>query len=375
MGTFFFRVTPQMNNMKSGLIFAVALIFSTQIFAQKSVTLRGKVVELTGDKTVGVPGVVVSVSGESYDVTGQDGSFKLFAPDGLGQVTITIKGSASTMLSPYEGKVNLPPLYEPIEIKLSSVKNQKLLEKVAALNLKIKSLQKTQKLNARQVELLHHTMLDTIAYYQTQIEKTTVQLDLAKTANLELIEQIARLEKKNADLEDKLFLALGEKYTAQHKYFELISTGINNYISRLKDLHHILPYDAVACMSNTPQACNRFYASIEKYNQARNVIHENKDQYLQASQHYWSQEEVATGLEDINNFILNSIHQPYLFEKMNTAIINPIKERSQGNTSLKVAKKEVATASKSLAAELEPLIKQLDQKKTKLYNYLTNSIQ
>ena len=39
------------------------------------------------------------------------------------------------------------------------------------------------------------------------------------------------------------------------------------------------------------------------------------------------------------------------------------------------AKKEIAAASKSLAGELDPLIKQLDHKKNKLYNYLTNSIQ
>lgn len=364
-----------MNMMKSGLTIVLVLFLSTISLAQKSVTLRGKVVELTGDKTIGVPGVVVSVSGESYDVTGQDGSFKLFAPDGLGQITITIKGSASTMLSPYEGKVSIPPLYEPIEIRLCSEKNQKLLEKVALLNSKIKNLQKTQKLNARQVEQLHHTMLDTIAYYQTQIEKAAVQLDLAKTANLELLEQISRLEKKNSELEDQLFLALGEKYTAQQKYFELISTGLNNYISRLKDLHQILPYDAVACLTNTPQACNRFYGAIEKYNQARNVINENKDQYLQATKHYWAGEYVANELEAINQYILNTIHQPYLFEKMNTTIINPIKERSQGNTSLKVAKKEIAAASKSLAGDLDPLIKQLDHKKNKLYNYLTNSIQ
>jgi hypothetical protein len=363
------------NTMKSGLIFMLGLIFSAPGFAQKSVTLRGKVVELTGDKTVGVPGVVVSVSGESYDVTGQDGSFKLFAPGGLGQITITIKGSASTMLTPYEGKVNIPPLDEPILIKLCSEKNQKLLEKVALLNSKVKSLQKTQKLNARQVELLHRTMMDTIAYYQTEVEKATVQLDLAKTANLELLEKIAQLEKTNAELEDKLFLALGEKYTAQQKYFELISTGLNNYISRLKDLHQILPYDAVACLTNTPQACNRFYAAIEKYNQARNVINENKDQYLQAAEHYWSGDFVAAELGEVNHFILNTLHQPYLFEKMNATIINPIKERSQGNTNLKVAKKEISAASKALAADLDPLIKQLDQKKNKLYHYLTNSIQ
>lgn len=361
--------------MKSGIILSLALIFCSPIFAQKSVTLRGKVVELTGDKTIGVPGVVVSVSGESYDVTGQDGSFKLFVPSGQGQVTITIKGSNSKMLSPYEGKVNMPPLYEPIPIRLCNEKNQKLLEKVEALNVKVKSLQKTQKLNARQIEQIHQTMLDTISYYQTVVEKTSIQLDLAKTANLDLLEKIAQLEKTNADLENKLFLALGEKYTAQQKYFELITTSLNNYISRLKDLHNILPYDAVACMGNTPQACNRFYAAIEKYNQARNNINDNKDQYVQATQHHWSNQLVANELEEVNNYILNILHQPLLFEKMNTTIINPIKDRSQGNTSLKVAKKEISTASKALAAELEPMIKTLDQKKNKLYNYLTNSIQ
>ena len=41
--------------------------------------LEAKVVELKENKPVGVPGVVVSVSGESYDITAPDGSFKLTA--------------------------------------------------------------------------------------------------------------------------------------------------------------------------------------------------------------------------------------------------------------------------------------------------------
>ncbi len=44
------------------------------LHAQSPMTLKGKVVELLQDKTKPVAGVVVSVSGESYDVTSEDGS-------------------------------------------------------------------------------------------------------------------------------------------------------------------------------------------------------------------------------------------------------------------------------------------------------------
>lgn len=351
------------------------LLIAGPLFAQQSVTLRGKVVEITPEGTVGVPGVVVSVSGESYDVTAQDGSFKLFAPGGLDQITITIKGSSSMMISPYEGKVSIPPLYEPIEIRLCQEKNEQLLQKVNNLNARIRSLQKTQKLTSRQLEQMYHTMLDTITFYQALVEKTNLQLVKADAANQELKNKIAELEKSNALLEEKLFLALGEKFTAQQKHFESISTGLNNYISRLKDLHHILPTDAEACLSNAPGACNRFYGYIEKYNQARNDIHEHQDEDVRAAANYWSDPSVAAGLKEVYRFVLDTIHEPYIFDKMNTTVIQPIKQRSQGNTSLKAAKKQVAEAGNTLATDLEPLIRALDDKKSGLLNLLTNSIQ
>ncbi len=351
------------------------LLIAGPLLAQQSVTLRGKVVEITSEGSIGVAGVVVSVSGESYDVTAQDGSFKLFAPGGLEQITITIKGSSSMMISPYEGKVSIPPLYEPIEIRLCQEKNEQLLQKVNNLNARIRSLQKTQKLTSRQLEQMYHTMLDTITFYQALVEKTNLQLVKADAANQELKNKIAELEKSNALLEEKLFMALGEKFAAQQKHFESISTGLNNYISRLKDLHHILPTDAEACLANTPGACNRFYGYIEKYNQARNYIHEHQDEDIRAAGNYWSDPSVAAGLKEVYRFVLDTIHEPYIFGKMNTTVIQPIKQRSQGNTSLKAAKKQVAEAGNTLATDLEPLIRALDDKKSGLLNLLTNSIQ
>ncbi|HNR06232.1 MAG TPA: hypothetical protein PKM27_02880 [Saprospiraceae bacterium] len=345
------------------------------LFAQQSVTLRGKVVEITPEGTVGVPGVVVSVSGESYDVTAGDGSFKLFAPGGLDQITITIKGSSSMMISPYEGKVSIPPLNEPIEIKLCQEKNEQLINKITQLNTRIRSLQKTQKLTNRQLEQMHRTMLDTITFYQARLDLANRQLEKAETANQELKNKITELEKTNALLEEKLFLALGEKFTAQQKHFESISTGLNDYISRLKDLHHILPTDAEACLANTPGACTRFYGYIEKYNQARNQIHEHLEEDLRAVGHFWSDPSVAAGLKEIYGYVLDTIHEPYLFEKMNKTVIQPIKQRSQGNAGLNKTKKQVSEAGHALAADLEPLIRTLDEKKAFVFNLMTNSIQ
>ena len=84
---------------------------------------------------------------------------------------------------------------------------------------------------------------------------------------------------------------------------------------------------------------------------------------------------MATGLKEVYRFVLDTIHEPYLFDKMNTTVIQPIKQRSQGNTSLKAAKKQVAEAGSTLAADLEPLIQTLDEKKSGLLTLLTNSIQ
>lgn len=344
-------------------------------FAQNLATLKGKVVELKDNKTVGVPGVVVSVSGESYDITGQDGSFKLVAPKGLDFVTITIKGASSTMISPFEGKVHLPPQYEPIEITLCNENNQKLLRKVLELNNKVKSLQKSNRLSTQQAERLQRTMLDTILHYQSKVESLTYELTQTNQENIELKKQINALENQNTLLEQRLLDALGEKFKNQLIAFQTISTGLNNYISRLKDMQLILPTDAFACAGNTPGACDRFYTSIEKYNIARNFIYEHKDEQIGLTSAYWTNESLALQLDKTYKYILDTIHEPMLFEKLNQTVINLLKQRSTGQISLKAAKKEIQTNSKSIAEDLIPMIKELEKMKEKLYFDYKNTVQ
>lgn len=345
------------------------------LHAQSPMTLKGKVVELLQDKTKPVAGVVVSVSGESYDVTSEDGSFKLFAPQGLDFVTITIKGTSQNVISPYEGKVNLPPIDQPILIRLCNENNQKLMSKVNELNARIKLLQKNQKLSARQVELMHKTMLDTIEYYQSKVDLVTNKLTAAEKENKVLLAHIDELEKKNSELEEKLFKALGDKFTAQQKQLSSITALLNTYSSRIKDLQLAIPGDALACATNTPQACNRFYATIEKYNDARNAINENKDQQIEAVSHEWSDPEVAMQLNRTYTYILDKIHQPLLFEKMNASIINPLKARSQGKAKLKATTQKISAEGTELVNALKPMIVQMDEMKSKLYQLLLNSIQ
>ncbi|MBK7436837.1 MAG: hypothetical protein IPO69_21245 [Saprospiraceae bacterium] len=360
--------------MKIYLPFLCAL-FVQIVAAQTSVTLKGKVVELHENKTTGVPGVVVSVSGESYDVTAQDGSFKLFAPDGLDQVTITIKGTTNSMVTPYDGKVNLPPLAQPILIRICNEKNVKLLEKIQGLNNRIKKMQVAQKLSDRQVEQLQQTMIDTILHFQAVIEDYATRLESSESTNKDLQQRILQLEKTNSELEEKLFIALGEKYKNQKIYFDDITKNLNNYISRLKDVHKNIPENALACLSNTPMACDRFYQMIDKYNQARNVINEQKEIQVKAVEQYWSDPSVAVELQKLYTYILEDIHQPLLFDKMNEVIIDPLKSRSQGNLSLKAGRKIISEKGEALKDQLDPMITQLDLNKTSLYLLLTNSIQ
>ncbi len=362
--------------MKPKSIFAL-LIFALCIkaSAQTPIALQGRVVEILQDKTKPLAGVVVSVSGESYDVTGPDGSFKLHAPKGLDFVTVTVKGSEKYVISPFEGKISLPPMSQPIEIQLCNENNKKLLAKVQDLNTRIKSLQKSQRLSARQVELLHKTMLDTIEHYQSLVDDFALKLKASEKENLSLKLRIEELEKKNTLLEEKLFLALGEKYSEQQKAYTAITALLNIYCSRIKDLHHAIPGDAIACAKNTPQACVRFYSTVDKYNQARNAINENRNQHLTSVQHHWTNPEVALQLEKTYTYLLDQIHLPLLFEKMNSSIIDPLKARSQGNSKEKTVVKQISSEGGALAQELKPMTIQLDEMKSKLYNLLSNSIQ
>jgi hypothetical protein len=101
------------------------------------------------------------------------------------------------MISPFEGKVSLPPQNDPIVIKLCNENNERLTRKVAELNSKIKSLQKTQKLSNQQIELLQQTMVDTIIYYQNMVESLTGSNDKSNSDNTALREKIKQLEEKN----------------------------------------------------------------------------------------------------------------------------------------------------------------------------------
>lgn len=361
--------------IKHSFLFCLFICIGIQSTAQAPVTLKGKVVELLTDKTKPVPGVVVSVSGESYDVTGPDGSFKLFAPDGLDFVTITVKGSQSNMLAPFEGKVNMPPMYQPIVVRLCNENNKKLISKVNELNTRIKTLQKNNKLSARQVELLHKTMIDTIEYYQIMVDNLATKLGSAEKENNVLQARIIELEKKNAALEEKLFLVLGEKYTEQQKQYSSITALLNVYISRIKDLHRAIPGDAMACVEAAPQACSRFYNTVEQYNKARNVINENKDLHVKAVEHYWTNPEVALALDQTYTYILKSIHEPLLFEKMNTVIIDPIKSNALNKSKKKPTLDKISVEGTALAEELKPMIEQLDTLKSKLNHLLSNSVQ
>ena len=249
------------------------------------------------------------------------------------------------------------------------------MSKVNDLNTRLKSLQKNIKLSARQVEIMHKTMLDTIVYYQTKVDLVTNKLTASEKENKSLLARIDDLEKANSILEGKLFIALGEKFSEQQKQVNSITTLLNTYSSRIKDLQLALPGDALACASNTPQACNRFYSTIEKYNAARNAINENKDLQVTSVSHYWSDPEVALQLNRTYTYILDKIHQPLLFEKMNAYIINPLKARSQGKAKLKTVNKQLTSEGTALVNELKPMIVQMDEMKSKLYTLLLNSIQ
>jgi hypothetical protein len=354
-------------------------IFFTMIFgslyAQKSMTLEGRVVEIKENKTVGVPGVVVSVSGESYDVTGPDGQFKLYAPEGLSFVTVTIKGSSSTMISPFDGKVNLPPLQKPIEIKLCQEQNKKLLTKIDQLQTKVKSLQQAHRLSAREVESLYRQMADTILRMESQLERSRQELVASNLREKILKERLEELEKMNAELENKLFLALGESSIARQRLSDSITIALNEYSSRLKDLQLILPTDAMACIRNTPGACPRFYGYIEKYNAARNTLNARHTGWIQSAATSWKTSPVSDALQATCDYILRQIHEPILFGRLNKGVLDPIKARSQGQLKSKPAQKTVGTQSVEIASELNPMIEHLDVLKNNLFQLLSHSVQ
>ncbi|MCB0572481.1 MAG: hypothetical protein KDC66_22085, partial [Phaeodactylibacter sp.] len=140
----------------------------TSSFSQgpRLIAVSGRVLELVEGGQKGVPGVTVSVSGQDYDITGEDGRFLLHLSSDRNEATVVLEGCPYPMVSPYGGKIFIPPSGE-LQIRVCGQQNQRLREQIDGLAQKVKKLESQNKLSDRQLSGMHETLLDTILFYES----------------------------------------------------------------------------------------------------------------------------------------------------------------------------------------------------------------
>lgn len=319
----------------------------------------------------GVSNVKVKVVGESATVTKLDGSFSLYVPSGKEYVTISLENCAKPMVYPYAGRVNLPVSGE-LYIRVCALENTRLRDKVDALGRQIKQLERERQMSNRQLSQLHQVMLDTILFYENQVQQLSKTLD-DRAVQLEAKQQkINDLEAKVESLEQQLFEALEVKYLKQHQTYKDLSASLNAYRSRLKDVQKELPRIS-DCFLNS-QGCDNFYSAIKKYSEARNKIDETSSSMVEAVSHYWDDQTLPGMLQATFDFILKTVHEPVMFGMLNDQVIGPIKDYSGKQRGRMAAQKEAERGAGNVMETLAPLVMELDMKIDEILKLLNENI-
>lgn len=360
-----------MTKNKHILLTFFALLLFSQIQGQQNETyeVKGKVVEVTDGRPTGVPNVKVNVAGH-YDITDQQGNFRLILSSKSESVTISLQNCQHPLISPRAGRVNLPPSGE-VEIRVCAKQNRRLQRQVTELEGKVAALGRKLQLTERQLDETYDRLMDTTIYFENEIAQLENKLQGAESENEELQQQIEDLIWQNGQLQDQLQEAMAEKYLRQNEYFEEISSSLNEYVSTLYDFKDKLPRIS-ACYSNR-QAYGQMETAKQRYSAARDRIDSRHDAWVSEVQNYWDAPHVAQQLAETLDFLLRTVHDEQVYT-MNESVFGPMKDWAEDEISQGKARIQSEAAVNAALPELNTLATQLEAKIDDAKYALRNSI-
>jgi len=349
------------------------LFLCTQAIGQpQPIMVMGKVVEVTDEGPVGLPNVTVRVPGESEDVTKTDGSFILYLPPDQESIFISLENCPHPMVSPYAGRVNIPPSGF-LNIKVCAAENKKLRAKIDGLNTKIQKLERQRLLSKRQLAEMHQTLLDTILHFETQINLLNEEVADQGGQLAEKQGRVNELEQKVAVLEDRLFLALEEKYQRQKAVFDEVSASLEQYVDQAKNLRDAFRPTQIRSYFSTAAARERLYGSIEKYNDARKAILDNRENLVAGVANYWEAYQLADELEETFDYLLQEVHEEGVYP-MEFAVNDNLKQALTRQLSNSKARKAAMAGAEDAIPNLSPKITELENKTEQIVSKLRNNL-
>ena len=342
--------------LKNHILFLL-LALPFQLISQQTMEVSGRVTILTDGKLVGIPDITVNAIGEDYDITGTDGSFLLNLPMDKESVTIILENCPHPMIAPLNGYLPIPPSGF-IDIKVCAKDNEKLRGKVDELNQKLKDIERKHRLTKRQMTEMHEQMLDKILALQQQVEGLEKELESAGEALGAANERITELEKKNAQLEAELLLALEERYLRQQQYQLEISSTMEEYIVKLKDLRDWLFHfgDYFSGQGAQMDFNNRNTA----YGQAWENLNLNHANYLLNIRNYWDSRLLENDADALFKKALKDIHDRIIIRQYNRDVIGKLQQYYKQPNSNKIRKEAKKGAAQTLQL-LNQAIPQLEE--------------
>ncbi|HFA47781.1 MAG TPA: hypothetical protein ENJ95_02040 [Bacteroidetes bacterium] len=327
-------------------IWFLLLTLPFQLFSQQTMEVSGRVVMMTDGKLVGIPDITVNAIGEDYDITGTDGSFLLNLPLDKESVTIILENCPHPMIAPLNGYLPIPPSGF-LDIKVCEADNKKLRKKVDELNQKLKNTERKHRLTKRQMTEMHKQMLDKILDLEQQVEGLEKELQSAGDELDKANEKAEELKKKNAELEAELFLALEEKYLRQQQYQLEISSTMEDYIVKLKDLRDWLAHFDDYFRGQGAQM--DFNKKNNAYGEAFEKLNGNHANYLLNIRNYWDSELLENDAGALFKKALEDIHKRIIIKQYNRDVIGQLQEYYRQPNSNKIRKEAKKAAARTLS--------------------------
>ncbi len=340
------------------LFVLLSVLLATAPFsAQRSLVFSGRIVDESSAR--GVPGVLVRIVGQGEDVTDDDGIFRIALRPGTAEVQLTLPVGWAVQY-PRGGRAPVPAsgdVQVDIEVKRLQAENQLLRQE-------LDRLRREGRLRDAQLDSLRRAVEDSITTFENRAARAAgLYRDSLRRTEAEAAALRAEVQKLTQELE-QVFIRRNKAET-----YGLISTELLAYVDRLKDVRDLLPGVRDAFLH--PRAAEQFNATLQRYNTARNTLHDNHESRLGSVKLYWRDEPLADDLEEVYDLALEQIHRRLVLP-MNDEIIGQMQAAATGRkarvSATKKARKAADRAHAALAYPIEDLEKKIREVTLQLKN-------